>query len=163
SVTKHFYDRGWRGVNVEPVPAVFERLSADRPRDHNLNAGLSNREGRLTFYECPEVTGWSTFLDKKAAVLRAEGVEGRERDVPVTTLARVCERYAPGPIDFLKVDVEGFEREVLEGADWGRWRPTVLLIENSWPGSWEHVLTGADYLLANVTEVNRCYVRREDR
>jgi FkbM family methyltransferase len=163
SVTKHFYDRGWRGINIEPIPEVSRALRAQRPRDVNLNVGLSNREGRLTFYECPSVPSWSTFLDRRAVEIREHGLALRGYDVPVTTLAGVCERYAGGTIDFLKVDVEGFEREVLEGADWRRWRPRILLIENSWPGSWEHILLDAAYLLANHTEINRCYVREEDR
>ena len=163
SVTKHFSNRGWRGINIEPVPSLHERLRADRPRDVNLNAGLSDREGRVTFHECESEPSWSTFSPEVAAVLRKRGCDLLERDVAVTTLAGVCDRYADAPIDFLKIDVEGFEREVIEGADWGRWRPRVVLVENSWPESWEPLLLGADYLPALRTELNRCYVRAEDR
>ena len=67
SVTKLFYERGWHGINVEPLPSVFEVLSADRPRDINLPVGLSNGEGTLTFYEVPAGSkGLSTFSGEQA-------------------------------------------------------------------------------------------------
>jgi FkbM family methyltransferase len=163
SVTKHFYERGWRGINIEPIPEMYERLRADRPRDINLNIGLANRGGRLTFYESPEKPGWSTFSAALAGEYRLGGLELREREIPVTTLARVCEDHLEGPVDFLKVDVEGFEREVLEGADFRRWRPRVVLVENASADRWEPILLGADYLPAACTAINRFYVRSEDR
>jgi FkbM family methyltransferase len=162
SVTKHFYDRGWRGVNVEPIPGLFDRLRADRPRDVNLNLGLSDREGLLTFYESPAIPGWSTFSAGLAASYRDRRIELREHAVPVTTLALVCEEHVGGPIDFLKVDVEGFERQVLAGNDWVRWRPRIVVIEDAWPESWEPLILGAGYLLARRTRMNRYYVRAED-
>ena len=163
SVTKHFSDRGWRGINVEPIPGLFERLVEDRPRDVNLNLGLSSREGKLTFYESPEKPGWSTFSADLAREHRLDGLELHERTVPVSTLRQVCEDHVDGPVDFLKVDVEGFEREVLEGADFRRWRPRVVLVEDSGAGSWEPILLGADYLPAGRSAFNRYYVRSEDR
>jgi len=163
SVTKHFYDRGWRGVNVEPIPGLFGRLRDARPRDINLNLGLSDREGRLPFYESPELPGWSTFSAELAASYRDRRMEFREHSIPVTTLARVCDEHVCGPIDFLKVDVEGFEREVLAGGDWTRWRPRIVVVEDAWPERWEHLLLDAGYLLARRSRMNRFYARVEDK
>jgi FkbM family methyltransferase len=163
SVTKHFYERGWRGINVEPVARVYEMLCADRPRDINLNMGLSNRDDTLTFYEATSSLGWSTFRAEHAEGVRRTGIDFVERSVPVTTLAALCERYVDGPIDFLKVDVEGHEREVLEGADWSRWRPRVVLIEGLDPRPWEHLVLGSGYLFASFDGINHFYVRDEDR
>ena len=115
SVTKLFYERGWQGVNIEPIPSMFELLADDRPRDVNLHMGLSNLEGNLTFYEVPAEMGSSTFAEEHAEGLRRKGLRLEERSIPVTTLARVCEQYAGQTIDFLKIDVESHEREVLEG------------------------------------------------
>lgn len=162
SVTKLFHDRGWRGINVEPSPVVHQHLMADRPRDLNLNVGLSDRDGTLTFYESLVYHGWSTFRPDLAERYREMNVAMAERPVPVTTLARVCEAHVDRPIDFLKIDAEGFEREVLLGADFTRWRPRVMLIENSWPEAWEPVLEGLDYRFACFDGLNRFYVRAED-
>lgn len=64
SKTKHFYARGWRGINVEPHITQYERLVRDRSRDICLNVGLSDRDGVLTYYlerqviECTDLSRW---------------------------------------------------------------------------------------------------------
>jgi FkbM family methyltransferase len=170
SVTKLFYERGWHGINVEPIPSLCEMLAHDRQRDINLNMGLSNREGTATFHECPKEVGSSTFSEEQAEVLRRQGYELVERSIPVTTLARICEPHAGRTINFLKIDVESHEREVLEGADWSRYRPRVVLVEATRPYTnipsyehWEPLLLAADYLFAFFDGLNRYYVRAEDR
>jgi FkbM family methyltransferase len=162
SVTKLFHDRGWQGINIEPSPVVFEQLAEARSRDINLNVGLADHDGLLTFFESPTHHGWSTFRPELAEHYRGQGVTMTERTVPVTTLAKVCEEHVDRTIDFLKIDAEGFEREILLGADFRRWRPRVLLIENAWPEAWEPLLDGIDYRPAAFDGLNRFYVRSED-
>ncbi|MGI8809105.1 MAG: FkbM family methyltransferase [Acidimicrobiales bacterium] len=171
SVTKHFYDLGWRGINVEPALSPFERLREARTRDVNLNIGLSDREDALTFHEFPPgLSGVSTFSAEQAAWHADKGHSSQERQVPVTTLAKICAEHVDGDIDFLTVDVEGHEREVLEGGDWSRWRPRVVVVEATQPATtnpthlqWEHVLLGNGYAFAAFDGLNRYYVRDEDR
>jgi FkbM family methyltransferase len=169
SVTRHFYDLGWQGINVEPASVAFERLSSMRTRDVNVNAGMSDEEGELTFYESPPESGWSTFDAEQAKAHLESGIPLVERTVPVTTLARLCEEHVTATIDFLTVDVEGFEGHVLRGGDWSRWRPRVVLVEATRPGTtiptheaWEHVLLDAGYTFAAFDGLNRYYVRDED-
>ena len=163
SVTKLFSSRGWTGINVEPSPPVFDRLVADRPNDINLNVGVGNQSATLTFYEAPRYHGWSTFRLELAEHYRSLGVRVVERPVPVTTLAQICaEHIGDRTIDFLKVDAEGFEHDVLLGADFQRWRPRVLLVENVWSEFWEPLFLQANYLPAAFDGLNRFYVRVED-
>lgn len=170
SVTKHFYDLGWRGVNIEPAAAPFERLREARARDINLNIGISDREDILTFHEFPpDISGASTFSSEQAAWHRDRGHHSEERLVPVTTLAKICAEHVDAEIDFLTVDVEGHERKVLEGGDWARWRPRVVVVEATQPATtspthhqWEDVLLGARYAFAAFDGLNRYYVREED-
>jgi FkbM family methyltransferase len=163
SVTKHFSLRGWRGVNVEPIPFLCARLRADRPRDVNLNVGLSDREGELTLYEDPRVESWTANPELLVNYFRSDRAGLVARTVPVLTLAQVCERHVPGPIDFLKIDVECHERAVIAGGDWARWRPRVVLVEAAGWESWEPLLRDADYHFAAFDGINRFYVRAEDR
>lgn len=168
SVTRHFYDHGWRGVNVEPVQGQHQRLVAVRPRDVNLAVALGRAESRVRFHDFSPL-GLSTFDDAAAERVRAEGYSGRVYDVPVTTLAAVCREHAPAVIDFLKIDVEGAEADVVAGADWRTFRPRIVLIEATRPldgalthAAWEPVLVAHGYLFAWFDGVNRYYVRRED-
>jgi FkbM family methyltransferase len=165
SVTKWFYERGWRGVNVEPQPEIFERLAADRPRDVNLNAGVARSAGVLTFYQDPRSPGLSTFREDVAAQTRAEGGVILERTVPVVTLAEICEQHvgAAGTFEFLKIDAEGLERAILEGGDWERWRPRVVLYENFPPDDAADFLEANGYTFAVFDGINKFYVRDEDR
>ena len=170
SVTKAFYDAGWRGINVEPMPsyhAVFER---ERPRDINLAVACGAADGQITLYDTPSVNGWASTDATTAAAHRAEGVDVVEVQVPLRTLSGICEQYVDGPVHFLKIDVEGFEGEVLKGMDLRRWRPWVLVIEATLPNSratnhasWEHLVTGCDYHFAYFDGLNRYYVAGEHR
>ena len=171
SVTRCFYDLGWRGINVEPAREPFQRLAAARGRDINLNAGLSDRKGSLRFFECVKESTWSTFSAPDARWLRDHrGVEFEERAVPVLTLAQVCEQHASGEIDFLSIDAENHELEVIRGNDWTRWRPRIVVIEDGHSSqtnerghrTWQDTVLAAGYLLALVDGINRFYVRKED-
>ncbi len=168
SVTKHFYDQGWHGINVEPAAEPFAALCEARPRDVNLGVGLSDKPGTLTFFESGG-TGCSTFSPDAAGHQRDSGIPYAEREVEVLTLAQVCEDHVEGEIDFLSIDVEGLEGRVLLGADWKRWRPRVVLVEATEPlttvsshEGWEPTLLDADYLFAAFDGLNRWYVRIED-
>lgn len=129
SVTKAFYDQGWSGVNVEPVEASWKRLDEQRPRDVNLNVALGASHGTATLHVDSRWTDIST-LDPEALVASGRDPEFiREVSVPVWTLAEVCERFARPAIHFLKVDVEGFELEVLRGGNFAVYRPWVAVVE----------------------------------
>ena len=169
SVTKALSDRGWRGINFEPQQYYFEKLVAGRLNDLNLKVCLSNQTGEITLFEAPTHRGFSTVDPSVAAEWAAKGIESISMRVPTTTLAEVCEIHAPARIDFLKIDVEGHERSVLLGADFKRFRPTVLVIEATEQNAstpnhhlWEDVVFAADYRFAVFDGLNRFYVRKED-
>lgn len=168
SVTKAFYDAGWRGINVEPLPVHIAAFGEQRPRDINLGMAAGSEDGELTLYDVPAVRGWASPEKDVADAHRAEGHEVAELKVPVRTLASICTEYVEGDIHFLKIDVEGFESEVLRGMDFARWRPWVLVIEATVPGSretnhetWEHLVTGQRYRFAWFDGLNRYYVAEE--
>jgi FkbM family methyltransferase len=73
SVTKHFYDRGWRGVNVEPIPRAYQRFVEARLRDVNLNVAVGRERGEREFFECTDFDALSTFDPRQAEFLRKQG------------------------------------------------------------------------------------------
>jgi FkbM family methyltransferase len=170
SVTKHFYDLGWRGVNVEPIASLADRLRAERPEDITLAAAVGAKAGSVVLHELPTAWGWSTVDDQLAGRYRAQnGWEVRDVEVEQMTLANLLDEH-PGEIDFLKIDVEGAERDVIEGADWARHRPRAIVVEATEPGSsvpayhdWEPILLEAGYRCALFDGLNRFYAQAEDR
>lgn len=141
NVTRAFYARGWRGLNIEPDLGAFRRLVDARPRDRNLNVGIGNANASMTYHHFPN-TGYSTFCDAQAAQMIAEGFEREARAVQVITLDEAIREAKLERIHFLKIDVEGFERQVLEGIDLTRTRPWIIVIEATRPGTNELVDDG---------------------
>ncbi len=162
SVTKLFYDHRWTGINVEPLPQLFTELEQARPRDINLNVGVATTPGMMELHELPSTDGLSTFSPDLAERYRSESRAMRVHQVPVTTLADICQRHVKGTIDFLKIDVEGFEQEVIAGADWEKYRPRVLVVERTFPERWEEMLEAAKYVRMQYDGINDFFVRNED-
>ena len=169
SVTKAFYDRGWHGINIEPLSTHLVDLATQRPRDINLQCAAGSEHGVIDLWE-PEVRGWAT-ADVATARLHANaGIKGKHHSVAIRTLASICEEHCTGDIHFLKVDVEGFEESVLRGANFDKFRPWVVVVEATKPNSsieihsqWEHLLLEGRYLFAYADGLNRFYVAREHR
>ncbi len=167
SVTRAFYDRGWSGINIEPTADYSLRLAAARPRDINLQIVLGESAGRTTFFVV-DGTGLSTTEVANLDPIRKAGMEVHATDVVVETLATVCRDHAPSTIHFLKIDVEGAERAVLAGADFGVFRPWIVLVEATAPMStlethaeWEFMLIDADYRFVWFDGLNRFYIAGE--
>lgn len=169
SVTRLFYDRGWSGINVEPAKEFHDRCVAERPRDLNLNVAVTARAGVVRFLNVPG-TGLSTTLDEVAASAAGHGFTVEARDVPSLSLADICASAPRDTIHFLKIDVEGGERAVLEGADFQRFRPWIVLVEATVPLSaerndaqWRDLLLNAGYEQAYFDGVNLYFVAQEHR
>ena len=117
NVSFWFYERGWKGVVIEPqaeLAALYARL---RPRDAVVCSIVGRERGATDFNVVGRLHGLSTSVEKYAQQARTLGVDCRVVRLPVTTLTEVCERHGLDRIDFLKVDVEGAEKEVLLGND----------------------------------------------
>lgn len=168
SVTKAFYDAGWHGINIEPMPSYGAAFAARRPRDINLNVAAGAASGSITLFDVPAVNGWASTDQAVAQAHRAEGYDVVEHTVPLLTLDAICAEHAPQDIHFLKIDVEGYEGDVLRGLDLQRWRPWILVIEATLPNSrvtnhasWEALVTQRRYRYAWFDGLNRYYVADE--
>jgi len=134
NVSRHFYERGWSGINIEPLSANSAELRRKRPRDINLEIAVGEEEGTITFYEIGKWHGYSTTDAALAAQHRQDGLKVVEHTVPVRKLSAILDEHAAGrAIDFLKIDVEGTELSVLRGADLRRHRPKIIVLESKMP------------------------------
>jgi FkbM family methyltransferase len=136
TVTRAFYERGWSGINIEPLPKMAARLREKRPRDLNLEIAVGASDGMVTLHDIDGGGGVSTIDSAIAAQHAEHGWPGVPVAVRMRRLVDVLDEHAAGrPLDFLKIDVEGLEMEVLEGAGLERHRAKVLVIESRLPVS----------------------------
>lgn len=168
SVTWYFYkELGWIGINIEPNKAVYDKLCTARPRDININAAIDSAKDSLSIRLYDGNFNRSTASE---ALKRQYGdVFGPYIDstVKAMTLESVLEQHATDrQIAFLKIDVEGWEQEVLRSLDIKKWLPTVIVVEATEPGrptpnfsQWESLVLEAGYKRALFDGVNCWYAR----
>jgi len=168
SVTKLFYENKWRGINIEPNPLFYEKLQNERQDDLNLNIAVSIEKSSSEFILI-ENTGLSS-LDKNVLDLHDDlDYLNSIIKVETDTLKNIFSNYANDrDIHFLKVDVEGYEKYVLEGNDWQEYRPWIVVVEATVPMSqtenyheWEFILSEASYFFVYADGLNRFYISKE--
>jgi len=152
----HLEQRGWSGILVEPQPDLAEKLRRTRSaRIFAVACSSPMNAGQLLPFH---VAGPLSSLDRGAMApgARPEAVI----EVPVRTLDDILvEGGAPQPLDFLSVDVEGHEIEVLRGFDFARWRPRLILLEDHVGNLSKHrFVTSSGYRLVRRTGFNGWYV-----
>lgn len=167
SVTNAFYERGWRGINIEPVQQHYQSLCQARTNDVNLPVAAGAEMGLLPYYEIPG-SGLSTLDSAMAAQHQKNGWTVITRRIPVVPLSWICQRHANREIHFLKIDVEGAEKQVLTGMDFQQFRPWVVLVEATLPctqvenhAEWESLLLDAGYQYVYFDGLNRFYLPEE--
>jgi FkbM family methyltransferase len=169
--TALFYFRGGSGVNIEPNPELIECLRQERPRDTNVNVGISAKAGRQTFY-CMDDPALSTFSEGEVASLLAHGKKVQASiEVPAISIRTALDDYCAGAFpDFLSIDVEGSELEIFSAIDFSQTWPKVICVETA-----EYSPTGAGakrrdlmaliesrgYLLYADTNLNSIYVKQQ--
>ena len=168
SVSLAFYEHGWRGLHVEPVPSYAERLRSARPDETVIQSAI----GEAGIFRLFEVvgTGLSTGDPGIAKEHRDSGVEVQEVEVPCVTLASLLDRNADRDIHWLKIDVEGMEAQVLDSWRPSQVRPWVVVVEATAPNRqvethkhWERFLTELGYEHTYFDGLNRFYVARKHR
>lgn len=162
SVTKFFSIGGGYGINIEPQIAYADKYVEDRPNDINLTIGISDVHGEMKLYG----KGESASFDISNRQVR--GISSSR--IPVWTLKEVCDQYIQRDqvIHFLKIDVEGWEKQCLKGMDFEHYRPWILCIESTEPTTenpgytaWEDIVTENGYIYVGKKFANRYYVLSE--
>jgi FkbM family methyltransferase len=164
SVSLAFYERGWRGVHVEPTQQYSNKLRVARPDELILQLAIGNQPGSLTFYEF-EDTGLSTADPSIARRHQEAGFRCHETVVSVISLDALFVRIGVQIIHWLKLDVEGLEKSVLESWKSDTVLPWLLIIESTQPltqdechKEWEHLILAKGYEFVYFDGLNRFYV-----
>lgn len=162
SISCAFYERGWSGINVQPVDEYFDKLAQARPRDTNLKVAVGRERGRSTLRVFAGA-GQSTPDLQIAAQHKAAGFQ-----TPVVTLTKILDDHAPRTVHFLKVELEGSETDALEGLDLDRVRPWIIIVgatdsfsTKASRSNWERLITTHAYGFAYFNGLNCFYVADE--
>lgn len=170
SITKAFYEHGWRGIAIEPSHNFAQLFRTQRPDDIVVEAAVASKgRGSVTLHEI-EDSGLSTLRADVRDRHASHGWQVHEVEVPTKTLDEILEEadWAGLDIHFMTVDVEGAEGEVLASIDLERWRPWILVVEATEPlttspahGEWEPQLLRAGYRFCLFDGLSRYYVAGE--
>jgi len=121
SNTFHFYSKGWRGINIDAVPGSMKPFLQLRPRDVNLEAcvGMPGRWVEFSIFEEQTLNTMDAGVALKLVQQNRSRLVGKQK-FQTQSLAQILERHMPSgqTIDFLSVDVEGADLEVLQSNDW---------------------------------------------
>jgi FkbM family methyltransferase len=167
SVSLAFYEKGWRGVHVEPVAAYARKLREARPDEEVIEAAIAEHAGTIEFWEFHD-TGLSTGDRAIAERHQGEGRECRPSAVPCMPLSALVERYRDREVHWLKIDVEGMEAQVVAGWEPSGVRPWIVVVESTRPNSpeathagWEPALVKLGYDFVYFDGLNRFYLSRD--
>ncbi|MBZ9705380.1 FkbM family methyltransferase [Mesorhizobium sp. ESP7-2] len=164
SNTALLYERGSRGINVEPNEAQLAAFIKARPDDVNLCVGAAPVCGRMMFHHTASDPGRFTFDVATAATLGiVRGVE-----LPVLTLNAIVDHHTGGVWpDLLSIDVEGMDVDVLQAADFGATGPRIVIVEANCGGGdtsadLSALMTAKGYVLHSWAGHNMIFVRAAD-
>ena len=165
SVSFWFYERGWQGLVVEPQQPLAMLHRRFRPRDTLVRAIVAHEPGEVDFHIVDRLHALSTTVKRNAL---AAATPYHTIRMPSVTLADLCQSHGLDNVDFLKIDVEGVELDVIQGADWQRFRPKIVVVEAIVPISgepawqeWEPLLLAQGYQFVLFDTLNRFYVAEE--
>jgi FkbM family methyltransferase len=131
SNTYLFYKQGWHGINIDAMPGSMTLFNDKRPRDLNIECGIGLNKSTMKFHVFNE-PAVNTF-DEELARARCNNVWHINSvvEVPVLPLRYILNEHLliGQKIDFLTVDVEGLDLDVLMSNDWEKYRPSVVLAE----------------------------------
>ena len=128
--TAIFYEKGSRGVNIDANPFLIENFKKYRPHDINLNFGISNKEDESDFFIMQDNT-LSTFSKPEYENLVADKKKlAQIKKIRLTTVSNILEQYFDNRFpDFLTIDVEGMDFQILQSIDFGKSSPKVICVE----------------------------------
>jgi FkbM family methyltransferase len=171
SNTLHFERyRNWRGLLIEPVPALAWRCRLFRPGSVTVNAALGSFDQSGTPVEMTycnlmsTIDGAMSSIEEQAAHIetgaRIQSLRPYRLTVPRIALTEILARYEIGRVDLFSLDVEGYEENVLRGLDFDRFRPRYILVEARYRSRVENVIGPSYETVAELTDRDILYRSR---
>jgi FkbM family methyltransferase len=170
SISRSFYDQGWRGITVEPLQHLAAQHRLERPEDLMVEAVITANDGGKVVLHSYDLSGLSTTIDRIRDQHAESGRVATDLTVDSRRLDSVLAEagWQDAQIHFMTIDTEGAESVVLDSIDLNRWRPWVLVVEATLPNSnvrshelWEASILAAGYEFCLFDGLSRFYVAKE--
>lgn len=131
SNTYFFYKKGWSGINIDANPGSMREFNKNRKRDLNLEVAVDNTEEEKEIFLYEE-GAFNTLNKNKVKILESKKIEIKEtKRIKTQKLKNILDKYLPENqlIDFISIDVEGLDLEILKSNSWDKYQPKYILIE----------------------------------
>jgi len=138
SLTFELYKRGWNGVNIDASKTSIDLFNMSRKKDINLNLAISNFDGETYYYE-------NSPINQQNSLIQMNKLQKKIK-IKCLTLDTVLNNKNLDEFDYLNIDVEGSELEVIKGFNLKRFNPKLITIENN-------DLTIDEYLKSEVCKI----------
>jgi FkbM family methyltransferase len=132
SNTFHFYQKGWRGLNIDATPGSMKLFKYLRKKDINIEACLGSQNGEEVSFFVFDKSSLNTFDPEMAKKATSLGKVLKTYVFKTKTLEKCLEESVPEnqQIDFLSIDVEGMDEKILRSNNWKRFSPKVIIFES---------------------------------
>lgn len=154
-----FEQKGWNCIIIEPIPKYFELIKSNRSCVA-LNYAVSNENGYSDFFIADSVEQLSSLTPDVKRITKFNGAKLEKITVQKRTLNSILEEQNVTNIDFITIDVEGHEMEVMKGFDIRKYTPAIIILEDNSNGldqNMDKYMEGYDYALFKRTGCNDWY------
>ncbi len=169
SNTYFFYKKGWKGINIDAMPGSMKAFENKRNRDINLEIAVAAKPEELTFYifEEPAINSFDIELSENR--IKNGNKLLSKKVIKTQTLEQILDNHLPTNqvIDFISIDVEGFDLMILQSNNWSKYSPKIVAVEclgfdliSIQNDAVYKFLTDRDYQLIAKT-VNTCFFQKK--
>lgn len=134
SNTYKFHLMGWKGINIDPLPGSMKLFDEKRPDDINLEIAILDTKGEDLKYFVFDEPALNTFDEVAAIKLNTETHYKIQNkiNVEIHRLDDILDKHLPinQNIDFISIDVEGFDLNVIKSNNWLKYRPKYVICES---------------------------------
>ncbi len=153
---------GWHGILIEPIPSLYKVCRRLRKGSVCFNSACvaKPQEVEIEMVDLNLISVAVGLQDEARQEERLRGRRGTRVRVPARTLSSIIDEAGEPEINFMSIDVEGAESEVLRGLDWRRHSPEYLLVETKFPGEIEQLAGPHMRFESMLTHHDFLYVRK---
>lgn len=159
--------KNWKGILIEPIPDLYSQAVKQRPKSRVFNCAcvpfdFEADHVQMTFANLMSIVKGSfkdpvTEAQHISAGEKVQNIQSYELKVPARTITSIFDECAVDHIDFMSLDVEGFELSVLQGLNFNRYRPRYLVIEARFKEEIDSFILGNYEIVEQMSELDYLY------